>query len=68
MIRPSPAFGAVLTILLLSWPASAADRVSGNITRTFVIVEDTDLIGDVTCDVSIARAAASTICSRQWHG
>ena len=31
--------------------AWAADRVSGVITRTYVIVEDTDLIGDVTCDV-----------------
>lgn len=30
----------------------AADRVSGVITRTYVIVEDTDLIGDVTCDVT----------------
>lgn len=35
----------------LSSPASAADRVSGTLTRTYVIVEDTDLIGDVTCDV-----------------
>lgn len=31
--------------------ASAADRVVGTITRTYVIVEDTDLVGDVTCDV-----------------
>ena len=28
-----------------------ADRVSGLITRTYVLVEDTDLVGDVTCDV-----------------
>ena len=32
-------------------PASAADRVSGVLTSTFVIVEDTELVGDVTCDV-----------------
>jgi hypothetical protein len=31
---------------------SAADGVSGLITRTYVIVEDTDLTGDVTCDVT----------------
>ncbi|MEO7135707.1 MAG: hypothetical protein ABI024_15990 [Vicinamibacterales bacterium] len=31
---------------------SAADSVSGLITRTYVIVEDTDLTGDVTCDVT----------------
>jgi len=31
---------------------SAADSVSGLITRTYVIVEDTDLTGDVTCDVA----------------
>lgn len=30
---------------------SARDSVSGLITRTYVIVEDTDLSGDVTCDV-----------------
>jgi hypothetical protein len=28
-----------------------ADQVSGLITRTYVIVEDTDLTGDVVCDV-----------------
>lgn len=31
---------------------SAADSVSGLITRTYTIVEDTDLTGDVTCDVT----------------
>jgi hypothetical protein len=31
---------------------SAADSVSGVITRTYTIVEDTDLTGDVTCDVT----------------
>lgn len=30
---------------------SADDRVSGLITRTYVIVENTDLTGDVVCDV-----------------
>ena len=33
-------------------PAFADDRVSGVITRTYVVVEDTDLIGDVTCEVA----------------
>ena len=31
---------------------SAADSVSGLLTRTYIIVEDTDLTGDVTCDVT----------------
>jgi hypothetical protein len=31
---------------------SAVDRISGLITRTYVIVEDTELAGDVTCDVT----------------
>ena len=35
----------------LASTALAADRISGPITRTYMIVEDTDLIGDVTCDV-----------------
>jgi hypothetical protein len=29
----------------------AAHQVSGTLTRTYVIVQDTDLVGDVTCDV-----------------
>ena len=31
--------------------SSWAHQVSGTLTRTYVIVEDTDLVGDVTCDV-----------------
>ncbi|MGH9174308.1 MAG: hypothetical protein ACRD1H_08115, partial [Vicinamibacterales bacterium] len=38
---------------------SAADRVSGVVTRTYVIVEDTDLIGDVICDVASNTACFS---------
>jgi hypothetical protein len=30
----------------------AVDRVSGRITGTYLIVEDTELTGDVTCDVT----------------
>lgn len=41
----------VMTIGFL--PSQAwADRVSGSITRTYVIVEDTDLGGDVSRDVA----------------
>jgi hypothetical protein len=36
----------------LSSTVRAQDQVSGLITRTYVIVEDTDLTGDVTCDVT----------------
>lgn len=42
---------ALLAFASLATQASAADRVSGVLTRTFVIVEDTDLAGDVRCDV-----------------
>jgi hypothetical protein len=42
---------AFAALLFSTSIASAADRVSGPITRTYMIVEDTDLIGDVACDV-----------------
>lgn len=45
--------GTMLTaIACVPSEAWAADRVSGTVTRTYVLVEDTDLIGDVTCDVA----------------
>jgi hypothetical protein len=47
---------AAASVVALAAPA-AADQVSGTITRTYMIVEDTDLVGDVTCDV-----AANTAC------
>jgi hypothetical protein len=44
---------AAATVLTLGFLESSAfaDRVSGVVSRTFVIVEDTDLVGDVTCTV-----------------
>jgi hypothetical protein len=44
----------VIAILVSGFAAapSFADRVSGTLTRTYMIVEDTDLIGDITCDVA----------------
>jgi hypothetical protein len=45
---------AIYTLALISFletTAWAAHEVSGTLTRTYVIVEDTDLVGDVTCDV-----------------
>jgi hypothetical protein len=42
----------VLAAVCLAQPAYAADRVSGVLTATFVIVDNTDLIGDVRCDVA----------------
>jgi hypothetical protein len=47
----SVALGALAAICFTS-PAFAADRVSGVLTATFVIVDNTDLIGDVRCDVA----------------
>ena len=46
------AFCAVAALLGVGTTPSASDSVSGVITRTYVIVEDTDLAGDVTCDVT----------------
>ena len=39
-------------VVTASVASLAQDRVSGLITRTYVIVEDTELTGDVTCDVT----------------
>jgi len=45
-------FVPLTAILGFGAAPSAVDSVSGLITRTYVIVEDTDLTGDVTCDVT----------------
>lgn len=45
-------------VLVSGAPARAVDRVSGTITRTYVIVEDTELVGDVTCAVDGAPCFA----------
>jgi hypothetical protein len=42
---------SLATVVALETTAWAIDRVSGVITKTYVIVEDTELRGDVTCDV-----------------
>jgi parallel beta-helix repeat protein len=47
----SAALLAVFLSACSTTPAWAADRVSGVLTSTYVIVEDTELVGDVTCDV-----------------
>jgi hypothetical protein len=46
------AFWVLAALVGVSSAPSASDTVSGLITRTYVIVEDTDLAGDVTCDVT----------------
>ena len=48
-------FSRTIVALAVSMAGTApafADQVSGVITRTFMIVEDTDLIGNVTCSVA----------------
>lgn len=40
-----------LATVVFSEASAWADRVSGVLTRTYVVVEDTDLVGDVTCNV-----------------
>lgn len=42
----------IAAITLLQTPTWATDSVSGVLTKTYVIVEDTELTGNVTCDVS----------------
>jgi hypothetical protein len=46
------AVAMVLATALAESTAYGQDRVSGVITSTFVIVEDTELAGDVTCQVT----------------
>jgi hypothetical protein len=41
-----------LAITAVATAASAQHRVSGTITRTYTIVETTELVGDVTCAVT----------------
>jgi parallel beta-helix repeat protein len=56
--RSAVALAMVVSACLTS-PAWAADRVSGVLTSTYVIVEDTDLAGDVRCDVPNGTACFS---------
>ena len=49
-VIPAVIAAIVLTAASVS-PAWAVDRVSGTLTRTFTIVEDTELVGDVVCNV-----------------
>jgi len=53
------AVAAFVAAVLVAPPALAAHRVSGVITSTYVMVEDTDLIGDVTCNVANATPCFS---------
>jgi hypothetical protein len=48
-LRACTAFLSLAAALIPS--SSRADQVSGTLTRTYVIVEDTDLVGNVTCDI-----------------
>jgi hypothetical protein len=51
---------AVAAVALAAAPAAlAADRISGTISRTYMLVEDTDLVGDVTCAVADATPCFS---------
>ena len=43
-----------MTALLTAVPSAFADRISGHITSTYMLVEDTDVIGDVSCEVDNA--------------
>jgi hypothetical protein len=43
-----------VSALLTAAPSAFADRVSGRITSTYMLVEHTDLVGDVTCEVDNA--------------
>lgn len=56
-MRPIVAVAVLVGSVFVASAAFADDRVSGTVTRTFVVVEDTELVGDVTCEV-----AAGTPC------
>ena len=45
---------AVLAAAVLFESPAFGDQLSGTITRTYVMVEDTELTGDVTCEVTNA--------------
>jgi hypothetical protein len=51
MARPSRTIAAVALVLASAGPVFA-EQVSGVLTRTFMIVENTDLIGNVSCTVA----------------
>jgi parallel beta-helix repeat protein len=55
---PLPIVFAVVALAIIGSNAWA-DQVSGTLTRTYVIVEDTDLIGNVTCAVPDGSACFS---------
>ena len=45
---------AVFAVAVLFESTAFADQLSGRITRTYVLVENTELTGDVTCEVENA--------------
>lgn len=58
-MRPIVPVAVFVGTLAAASAAFADDRVSGTLTRTFVIVEDTELVGDVTCEVANATPCFS---------
>lgn len=54
----SVALTVIAATVLIGQTAWADERVSGTITRTFLITESTDLVGDVTCDVGSSACFA----------
>jgi parallel beta-helix repeat protein len=58
LMRPIVAVAVLVGSVSLTSHAFA-DRISGTITRTFVIVEDSDLVGDVNCEVGNATPCLS---------
>jgi hypothetical protein len=52
MTRGKLAVTAIAAIVLAHGSAASADQVSGVITSTYQLVEDTDLIGNVSCEVT----------------
>ena len=52
LVRYRDCLSGLAAVVAVGSAPSAADSVSGLITRTYMIVEDTDLTGDVTCDVT----------------
>ena len=51
-VRLIPVHVVVAASLVVAANAFAADKVSGTLTSTYMLVEDTDLAGDVICEVA----------------
>jgi hypothetical protein len=58
-LRASTCFALILFALFLYAGRAQATDLSGNITSTITITQDSKLVGDVTCAVPVTMAGAN---------